>query len=138
MVCSMKSKPQKVVLDTNIYISGIFWEGLPRKLLESARKGTYRVFTTEPIMAELREKMIDKLKLTPKDADFYIDGLKTFVEIVKPSKTVSVIKEDPDDDKFIDCALEVEADFIVSGDHHLLDLREYQGVKILNAREFLT
>jgi predicted nucleic acid-binding protein len=57
--------------------------------------------------------------------------------IVNPRDKISMVKEDPDDDKFLDCAIECKADYIVSGDRHLLELRGYPGIKIITASQFL-
>lgn len=133
----MKNEPLVVVLDTNIYLSGIFWRGLPHRVLEMARKREYLLFATEEILEEIEKKMVEKLEVSPIDADLLITGLKAYVNLAKTGKQIRIIKSDPDDDKFINCALGVNAKYIVSGDHHLLDLREYQGIKIVNAREFL-
>ena len=79
----------KVVIDTNVYISAIFWGGKPR-------------------------------------------------EPVEVTKRVQAVPNDPEDDKFIECAISCNADYIVSGDRHLLNLKEYAGIRILKASEFLS
>ena len=56
---------------------------------------------------------------------------------VYPDKSIKVVKDDPDDDVFIECALAGDADYIVSGDKHLLDLKSYGKIKIVNAAEFI-
>lgn len=61
-----------------------------------------------------------------------------FAWIVEGEEIVDVIKDDPADNKYLACAYEGEADYIVSGDHHLLDLGSYQGIDIIKAREFLS
>jgi putative PIN family toxin of toxin-antitoxin system len=62
---------------------------------------------------------------------------KRNIELVIPSKHYAVIREDPEDDKFIDCAVEAQADYIISGDEHLLRVRVYQGTPIYSPKEFL-
>ena len=67
----------------------------------------------------------------------YLRGFSVFAEVCKPGKRIFIIRNDPHDNKFIEAAIGGKADFIVSGDHHLLDLKEYQGIKILTVKDFL-
>lgn len=81
--------------------------------------------------------MVDKLNIPVEDAEMFIEDILTYVEVIIPREGVKIVERDADDDKFINCALACEADFIVSGDSHLLNVGEYRGIKILNARRFL-
>jgi len=62
---------------------------------------------------------------------------ETYAEIVSPRFSLSVVQDDPDDDKFLECAIEFQAEYIVSGDKHLLSLGSYQGILIVNPRRFI-
>lgn len=90
-----------------------------------------------PIVAELREKLIEKFNVPQEDADAVVDHLKTYAELVSAPGRSGWVAQDPDDDKFIDAALAAAATIIISGDRHLLDLGTVEGIEILTARQFL-
>ena len=92
---------------------------------------------SDSIVAELRGKLIEKFNIPQEDADAVVDHLKTYAEVVPAQGRSGWVKQDPDDDKFIDAALAAAAAIIVSGDRHLLDLGTAEGIEILTARQFL-
>ena len=127
----------KVVVDTNIYISAIFWGGKPRKVIELGRNGHIWIFTSVEIEKEIEEKLRLKFKLDADEALLVLLDFSTFTTPVKITKKIKVVADDSDDDKFIECAVLCGADYIVSGDKHLLKMEEYEGIKILNSADFL-
>lgn len=128
----------KIVIDTNIYISAIFWGGKPRDVIDLGRNNKVRIFTSSEIVNEISEKLKMKFKIPGSDVNEILIDLSNFTFPVEVTKKYRVILDDPDDDKFIDCAMQCNADYIVSGDRHLLSLKEYSGTKILKASEFLS
>jgi len=128
----------KVVIDTNIYISAIFWGGKPREIIELGRSGRIWVFTSSEIEKEIEEKLRLKFKLNADEATQVLLDFSTFTVPVKITKKIKAIADDPDDDKFIECAVACNAGFIVSGDKHLLDLKEYEEIRIMKAVDFLS
>lgn len=112
----------KTVIDTNIYISAIFWGGNPRKIIDLARDRNIFVFTSVAIKDEISNTLIKKFKLSKKEIELIMSDFSTFTIPVKITKNVYPVKDDPDDNKFIDCALESNADYLISGDKHLLRL----------------
>ena len=127
----------RVVIDTNVYISGLFWGGLPRRLLDFAREENYLLFTSTGIPDEIYKKLIGKFRLKEAEARFFIFDLLTFSNPIEVSERVTLVQADPDDDKFIECSVSCGADYLVSGDHHLTDLKAYRGIRILKVRDFL-
>jgi len=132
----------KVVLDTNTIISGIFWKGAPRQLLDLARSGKFTLFTSPELLIELtnvlgREKFNSRLTLAGTSVEELVMGYASLAKTVRPKKIVVVIKQDPDDDKVLACAKAANAEIIVSGDNHLLRLNEYDGIQINTASELL-
>jgi hypothetical protein len=135
----------KAVLDTNVLISGfISPHGTPAKIITEWRKKRFELVLSPAIIKEVsdvlqRDKIrryyeyIDK-NLAPK----FIMGLKRFATIVPGAIEVNVIDTDPADNIFLAAALEGEADFVISGDEHLLTLKEYKNITILKPAEFLT
>lgn len=126
-----------LVVDTNVLISGLLWGGPPNRILKWARDGLVVLFACESTINELKRvihykrfaKRLSVLKTTPPEAVAYAMNLVTFVP--DPLDIPQVISEDPFDNVFLALASENEAHLIVSGDHHLLDLKEYNSIQIL-------
>ena len=129
----------KVVPDTNVLISALFWRGNPYRILRLAIEGKIKLVISEEIIGEVREVLMreEKFELTEEEIETYCTLLRYHAELVNPSKTLRVITKDPDDNKFLECAVEGKADCIVSGDSHLLELEEYKGIKILTPAELI-
>ncbi|MFH1932755.1 MAG: putative toxin-antitoxin system toxin component, PIN family [Pseudomonadota bacterium] len=125
------------MIDTNIYISAIFWGGKPREVVDLGRDENMLIFTSSDIEREIAEKLRTKFRLDEEETNQIILDFSTFTIPVKITKQIQAVPDDPDDDKFIECAVSCGADFIVSGDQHLLRIKEYEGIKILTAAEFL-
>jgi putative PIN family toxin of toxin-antitoxin system len=127
----------RIVVDTNVYISAIFWGGKPRHVIDLGRNGTIQIFTSEDIEQEILDKLMIKFGLNSDDAGREMADFSTFTKPIRVSRRIHVVKDDPDDDKFIECAVECGAKFIVSGDKHLLKMKKYKGIGIVNAAIFL-
>lgn len=128
----------KIVIDTNIYISAIFWGGKPRSVVDLGRNGQVSIFTSSQIEKEINKKLKIKFGLSDEEVAQILFDFSTFTLPIKASRKITVIDDDPDDDKFIECAVASRAGFIVSGDKHLLNLKEYKGIKIMKAADFLS
>jgi putative PIN family toxin of toxin-antitoxin system len=127
----------KIVIDTNIYISAIFWAGKPREIVDLGRDKKILIFTSSEIEKEIAEKLRTKFKLNEEEVNRILLDFSTFTLPVEVVHQIQAITDDPDDNKFIECAIECGAGYIISGDRHLLKLKEYAGIKILKASEFL-
>jgi len=127
----------RVVVDTNVYISAIFWGGKPRHVIDLGRDGKIQIFTSEDIEQEILDKLMTKFGMNSDDAGRVMADFSTFTKLIRVSRRIHVVKDDPDDDKFIECAVECNAEFIISGDKHLLNMRKYEGIDIMNAATFL-
>ncbi len=127
----------RIVIDTNIYISAIFWNGRPREVIDLGRDGKILIFTSVDIEIEIADKLRTKFKLPEEDVSRILLDFSGFTLPLRPNRKVTAVQDDPDDNKFIECAIESRADYIVSGDAHLLNLKEFEGIKILKASEFL-
>lgn len=133
----MTAAVARAVFDTNILVSGHFWKGPPHRCLLAAEARLAVLILSDPIVAELREKLTDKFALSAVEVDAIIDRLNTHAERVRVQGRSGWVQQDPDDDKFIDAALSGGAQMIVSGDRHLLALGTVEGIEILTARHFL-
>jgi putative PIN family toxin of toxin-antitoxin system len=127
----------RVVLDTNVYISAFMFDGLPGALLDLAFLRAFTLIISPALLDELDEKLRAKFGMSPEDADFLRARLRNVAQVVEPRETLSVIAEDPDDNRVLECAVKGEAGVIVSGDRHLLKLATYQGIAIVTVRQFL-
>jgi uncharacterized protein len=127
----------RIVIDTNVYISAIFWGGKPRKVLELGRNGHISIFTSSEIQTEIETKLKTKFGIEEREVAQILLDYAMFTLPIKPLEKISVIDADPDDDKFIECAVAAKAGYIVSGDKHLLDLKNYRGIQIIKAAHFL-
>lgn len=126
----------KFVLDTNIIISNL-WSGKARDVVNLWRDKKVDLVVSEDIIKEYLEVLgrfiaDDVLK---EWAEIFTD--ETMVTIVKPSCHFEVVKNDPDDNKFLDCAVEGGADCIVSGDKHLMGIKKFKDIEILNCEKLL-
>lgn len=127
----------RVVLDTNVVISGLLFGGLPRQVLELAIEGVVELVTS-PAMEDELERVLE-VKF-PQHRPAIKETLVAFQELmthVVPHQTLSAIPEDPSDNRVLECALAAHADAIVSGDHHLLACGKFRGIPILSPQAFL-
>lgn len=129
---------KKIVLDTNIVISALFWKGNQRKILDLLRVRKYQLLSSIDIERELiRVLSYPKFGLTPTEILPIINDYNSYIQKVLVTSRVNVIKEDPTNNIFLECAKDGKVQYIVSGDHHLLDLNIYENIAIVTAKEFL-
>ena len=126
-----------VVLDTNIFISAVFWEGKPYRIVNKAINQEIIVFISNEIIKEIRKVLARDFSLEKQEIDSIIDAVAYFTNFIEPKEKVKAVKEDPDDDRIIGCALACNAQFIVSSDNHLLKLKNFRNIKIVSPEEFL-
>ncbi len=134
----------KAVLDTNIIVSAFLSPSGPNaEILKHLFKEELKIFASPEILEEYSEVMrypkIKKyLKSSPEEIDEVILELfETFGEVVIPKRKLEVVDQDPDDNKFVECSVEVNADFIVTYDPHLLELKKYESTHIVVPAVFL-
>lgn len=130
----------RLVLDTNTAISGLLWHGTPGKLIDAARAKSVSLCTSAALLAELRgvlarEKFAKQLETRGLNAIEVFDGYAALTAIVVPAIIQPTIVNDPSDDAVLACALGAKAEIIVSGDRHLLDLKEHRGIRVVTAAE---
>ncbi len=130
--------PERAVFDTNVLISGLLWRGKPYQCLLLARTKIVQAVYCPPMLAELSEKLRGKFKFSENRIQAVLTDIRRYAERVEISGALHIIAADPDDDKFIECALVGKAALVVSSDHHLLELGEYQGIKIVPPELFVS
>ena len=133
----------KVVLDANQFISALLRpKGKPAKILEFIRERKIRLLISGPIEEEIiRVLLYPRLqkahRLSETEIREKMKNMTYLAETINPKITVRAIPDDPTDNKYLECAVEGKADFIISGDRHLTDLKEFQGIKIVPPAVFL-
>lgn len=128
----------KVVIDTNVFISAFGWDGKPEAVLSLMERRKVVNCITNDIYSELQRVVAyPKLKFSPTLQVNILEFVFSWSRLVKPKETVAVIAEDPDDDKFLACAVAANAAAIISGDPHLLALGSYRDIPIMTPVQFL-
>ena len=132
----MKNKP-RIVIDTNVIISGIVFGGKPRQILDLLAEQSVIVIVAEEILTELRRKMFSKFPEFIEDLNKVELLLKRDTVLIKLGAIYINISRDTDDNKFIEAAILGKCSFIVTGDKDLLVLKSYQNIRIVKPAEFL-
>jgi putative PIN family toxin of toxin-antitoxin system len=129
--------PERVVFDTNVIVSGLLWRGKPYQCLLLARAGLVQAIYCREMLAELSRKLEDKFGFSVNRIQAVLYDWRRHAQEVRITGDLHVVTADPDDDKFIECAQTAGATVIVSGDRHLLNLGQYEGIVILSPAEFV-
>ena len=128
----------RVVLDTNVLISAILFGGKPRRILEKAIRGEIRLCLSEPMLEELKGVLQrSKFDYSPEMMQIILTELMSISDFVNPSETINIVAEDPEDNRILECAVAANADYVITGDSHLLKLNKYLNIDVLNVAVFL-
>ncbi len=128
----------KIVLDTNVLISGIFFGGPPAQILQAWRDTTLKIILSEEILVEYRRVAKElSSKFPAVDIEKIIELITIYGEFFEINNISVSVCDDPDDNKFLECAIASNCKIIVSGDKHLLDVTGYQGISVLKPRDFI-
>lgn len=125
----------RVVLDTNVLVSAVLFGGLPRKVLLRALRGEFDVVTTARLMTEFEDVLVESFSVPPEIARAARSEYELLAEIVRP-RQIPQVARDPDDNEVLAAARSGDAEFIVTGDHDLLALHQYDRRRILTLRQF--
>jgi len=133
----------RIVIDTNVWISGLLWKGQPWELLRLAEAGEIELCVA-PTMIEELARVLTYEKFQPRLEQLGLSSAELLAYAIDLASVFDVLQEgplivaaDPDDDVFLHCAIVVRAAYVVSGDHHLLDLENYADIPILTVHDFL-
>ena len=128
----------KILLDTNILISASISKGKPRALLIKGIGNEFIIVASKQLMKELKKVLTrPKFNLSQSEITKFLSTIKRTVKLVKIKSDFNVIKNDPDDNMVINTAYDAKANYIVTGDPDLLDLKEFRGIKIVTVNEML-
>lgn len=128
----------RVVVDTNVLISAIFFSGAPAQLLAAWQEGRLRLVASAEIVDEYTRVVDELARRYPRvDGAAALAVVVAHLDLVEPVELGEAVCDDPDDDKFLACALAARAKVVVSGDRHLLKVSGYRGVEVLRPRALL-
>ena len=127
----------RVVVDTNVFVSGVFFAGIPGKILEAWRDGRITLVTSPKILDEYR-RVGDLLSARYEGVDLqpFLSLVATAGLVVEDIDLPQPVSDDPDDDKFLASARAAGAEIVVSGDKHLIGVSEWRGIEVLTPRKF--
>lgn len=128
----------KAILETNVFISGVFWKGPPFEILKAWQERCFHLVISLPILDEYR-RILNEFALERRMPvlNSVLKVIELHSEIVKPVSFSEPVCRDPDDDKFLEAGIAAGAGYVVSGDRALLDLKSYHGVEIVRPSRFL-
>ena len=125
-----------VTFDTNVLLSSTLWAGsVAQKLLFKLIRADVRICVSEGIIAEYQKILRRDFGYSDDEVSYITGKVLSFVVLVHPLKKVCIVKDDPDDDKIIECAIESLSGYILTYDKHLLSIKEFQGIKIIRPEE---
>jgi uncharacterized protein len=129
---------KNIVFDTNVYISGILFNGSPRQCIELAVEGKFVLFISPDIIEEISLVLSrDKFQLSPERIHFIENEIESITQLVTPQKKIQNICRDIKDHIILECALASNSEIIVTGDNDLLSINGFQNISILNCRSFV-
>lgn len=128
----------KAVFDTNIFISALITPGgKAEQVFLLAVEGNAACYTSAAILTETAKKLREKFHWNDEKIIDAVKLISAFAVVVKPAGKITVLSDEPDN-RILECTRKSKADIIVTGDHHLLDLKEFSGTRILTIAEFLS
>ena len=132
----------RVVLDTNVLLSGLLWHGVPHTLIERVREGTLALVSSPVLLAELAEVIARPqfetiLARSNTSRERSLAELRELADVIEPPPLAEPVCRDPDDDAVLALAIAATVDLIVSGDRDLLDLQRFQDIAIVTPAEAL-
>lgn len=132
----------RVVVDTNVMISAVLWLGTPHRIIELAEQKRIVICMTRATLNELyevlaRRKFKPYLQARHTNPEEIVSALLPLIELYLPTIVVNTKLSDADDEMFVACTMSADTDYIISGDDHLLRLKKYGRIKILNPSDFL-
>lgn len=132
----------RITLDTNVLISGTFWTGDSFRILDMIDKKKLNNVSSREIIEEYNEaiksdEIVDKVDNKKLTMAKIVHNVIKSSEIVEPTTKLDVVKDDPDDNRVLECAKEGKVSHVITNDNHLLKLKEFEGIKIVTPEEFL-
>lgn len=128
----------KVVLDTNVHLSGIIFGGNARHVLDLVLDEKVTTITSPAILLEISDKLKNKFNWNREQIIVTIKSIAKLGKVITPKTKLTVVERDRSDNKIIEAAVDGDVDFIVTGDKHLLDIKKYKNIRIISPVRFLS
>jgi putative PIN family toxin of toxin-antitoxin system len=131
----------RLVLDSNVWISGALWTGVPHRIIRLIERNEALAFATPSMLDEVREalgrpKFAARFRVLESSPSEIMEALTEMVTVVAEGRVLPVVLRDPEDDKVLACVVSSNADCLISGDRHVLDLERYGTVPICKPAQF--
>jgi len=132
----------KITTDTNVLISSTFWEGASDKIMQKVENREVELVLSKELISEFTkvldyDEIKDKIKDKNLEVRRSVEKIVSISTIVEPKQRFEIVKNDPDDNIVINCAVEGNVDYTVTQDDHLLKIKDFKGIKIVKPEEFL-
>lgn len=128
----------KIVLDTNVFISALGWKGASHKIFNKCVSGNLNLFLSTGIFDEIKRVLkYPKFKFSKSEINEFLDLILEVGSLVETEIEINIIEADPSDNKFLECAITADADYLVSRDPHVLKIKEFRGIKIMSPENFM-
>ena len=125
-----------VTFDTNVLLSSTLWaDSVAEKLLFRLIHADVAVYSSAEILAEYQKVLMRDFDYSDDEASVLLEKVRSFVILAKPTSRVYEVKDDPDDNKILECAVDSSSAFIITYDKHLLQIKEYHGIRIIRTEE---
>ena len=128
---------RRVVLDTNIWISAFRFKGKPLDLILKATEGEFEIFTSQAIIDETLRVLREKFNASEQELSNALEIIAGTATKIDPKVRLNVVKDDPDDNKVVECAVSANAEAIITADNHLLRIRVYDSIRMVQVGDFL-
>lgn len=132
----MAASTLRIVFDTNVYISAALHGREEETILHLASTWRVTLVASEFILSELEEKLREKFQWPENQVILFLETIRDLVEIIEPEMTLSIIEEDDDDNRILECAVAGEAGLIITYDQDLLRLKSYEAIGIITPYQF--
>jgi uncharacterized protein len=128
----------KIVIDSNVFVSSFFWGGNPREVFERVINGFDELYITDEILKEIMSVMSgNKFDINKNEIEDYIKIIEKYSKNIVSRNIPESISRDKSDDKILQCGLDGNVDYIITGDKDLLVLKEYETIKIISPKDYL-
>ena len=129
---------KKIVLDTNVIVSAFGWQGAPHEIFKKCISGHFNFFLSPPLLSEIKRVLAyPKFNFNQDEKDEFFSIITETAKIVEPEFTINLIPQDSSDNRVLECAVAADCEFIISGDKHLLEIKNFGDIRILSPDEFL-
>lgn len=127
----------RAVLDTNVLISALFWRGAPHRVVQRGLGGDFVILISRHIVDETLRKLVSKFVFPFSDALEYIETIVVNARLIDQVSVVRVVAADPADNAIVACAVDGNADYIVTGDQDILSLKQFRSIRMITPNSFL-